>query len=94
MPDEFKNAQDASERLISYAMKRQQNPNAIKDGSLWNEITHRQIARIMPRKFSDKKSLASVVIELEDADHLIENRQSGKSILYTINPRLLDMVAA
>jgi putative DNA primase/helicase len=93
LADEFKNAQDASERLISYAMKRKQNLSGIKDNFLWNEMTHRQIARLVPRKFSDKKSLALVLLELEDAEHLIGSRQSGKSIIYTLNPRLLDEVA-
>ncbi len=93
LPEEFKNAQDASGRLISYAMKRKQDLNSIKDGYLWNEITQRQISRIVPRKFSDKKSLASVLIELEDADHLLSGRQDGKSIVYIINPLLLDGVA-
>ncbi len=89
LPDEFKNAQDISERLISYAMKRKQTPDNIKDRLLWNEITHRQLLRIAPRKINDKKSMALVLIEMEDADHILDNRKIGKSIIYTINPRLV-----
>jgi len=90
LPEEFKNAQDISERLVSYCMKRKQKGVNIDDGLLWHEITHRGIQRIAPRKISDKKSIAPILVELEDAGHIVSNYERGKSIVYVINPALVN----
>ena len=82
LPTEFKQAQDVSGRLISYAMKRKQDTSSIKDRLLWNEITHRNVQRLSRQ---NKKELAAILIELEDADHLLDNRKVGKSIIYTMS---------
>ena len=86
LPIEFRQAQDISGRLISYAIKRKQDPSTIKDRLLWNEITHRNVQRLSRQ---NKKELGAILIELEDADHLLDNRKVGKSVIYTINPRLV-----
>ena len=67
-------------------MRRKQDPATIKDRLLWNEISHRNVQRLSRQ---NKKDLGSILIELEDADHLLDNRKVGRSVIYTINPRLV-----
>ena len=89
LPTEFKQAQEVSERLVAYCFKRQSNKKRIVDGLQWNEIARREIQRIVPRKISNLKTLVPILNELLDADHIIGEAETGKSIIYRINPRLV-----
>lgn len=92
LPEDVRDAQEVSDRLTAYLIERQSSSGPLPDGLRVNEITKRELMRLLPRKINNLKSLNPLLDELLTANHLLGKQAVGKSILLTINPRLTEGV--
>jgi len=87
-------AQMISEKLASYLIKRRNDPSEVKGQLRWNEITKRDIEKMLGRKRAKLNSINPLLDTLTEVNHLIDQHDGGRndSLVLVINPRLPEVV--